>query len=405
LKLSDVISLESLQEIQDLFTKATGFAAIVVDLQGNPLIEYSSFTNYCVKLREDAVYNDKCRQSDAHAGLESLRSGELCIHCCHGGLIDFAVPIVVDGEFLATFMCGQVKSDDFSDVDTRLIQQNDDIFKKRPDLRELYDAIITVPDWRVKATADLVKVIVNSIVEQYALRRKNSLLKDEQRGLAELEKINADLEIRLHHSQVEPHFIFNALNAAGRQARLEEARKTEDLLYALADMHRHSMKNSALVITVDDELQNLKNYAFIQKARFGDLLTFEFETTRDISGCFLPVMSLQVLVENSMKHGVEKKNGLGYIKVYGSKKSDRLLFEITDNGAGAPKERIEQLNDVESVLKGIDSKGPLPGSGIYNLYKRLNHFFKGDFKAVFSENPEGGVTVRLDLPVQRDSGR
>jgi ligand-binding sensor protein len=383
LKLSDVISLDSLQEIQDLFTKATGFAAIVVDLQGNPLIEYSSFSDYCVKLRADKVYNDKCRQSDAHAGLEALRSGELCIHCCHGGLIDFAVPIVVDGEFLATFMCGQVKSDDFGDAETRLIQQHDDIFKKRPDLRELYDNIITVPAWRVKSAAGLVKIIVDSIVKQYASRRENSLLKDGKRGQAEFQKMNADLEARLCQSQVEPHFIFNAINAAGRQARLEGARKTEDLLYALADMYRHSMKNSAPMISVEDEMQNLKNYAFIQKARFGDQLTFEFEAARDISGCLLPVMSLQVLVENSMKHGIEKKNDRGYVRVAGSKKNDRLFFEITDNGAGAAQERIEQLNDVENILKGITS---LPGSGICNLYKRLNHFFKGDFKAVFSEN-------------------
>jgi len=393
-----VISLDLLQEIQDLFTKATGFAAIVVDLQGNPVIKYSSFTDYCVKLREDKGYNDKCRQSDAHAGLEALRSGELCLHCCHGGLIDFAVPIVVDGEFLATFMCGQVKSNDFGDVETRLIQQHDDIFKKRPDLRELYDDIIVVPAWRIKATADLVRTIVNSIVEQYVLKRKNSLLKDVQKGQAALQKNNDDLEFRLHQSQVEPHFIFNALNAAGRQAHLEGARKTEDLLYALADMCRHSMKNSSPMITVDDELQHLKNYSFIQKARFGDLLTFELEVAREILGCVLPVMSLQSLVENSMKHGVEKKNDLGYIRVVGGKKGDRLFFEITDNGAGTSKERIDQLNDVENVLNGTYS---FEGIGVYNLYKRLNYFYKGDFKTVFSENPGGGVVVHLDLPMLR----
>ena len=106
-----------------------------------------------------------------------------------------------------------------------------------------------------------------------------------------------------------------------------------------------------------------------------------------------------------MKHGVEKKNELGYVRVVGSKKNDRLLFEVTDNGAGMPKELIEQLSDVENILKGAGSKGAKPGSGIYNLYKRLHHFFKGDFKAVFSENPGGGVTVRLELPARRSIDR
>jgi ligand-binding sensor protein len=400
LKLSDVISLDTLQEIQDLFTQATGFAAIVVDMQGNPLIKFSSFTNYCVKLREDEVFNNKCRQSDAHSGLEALRNGELCIHRCHGGLIDFAVPIVVDGEFLATFMCGQVKSPDFGDAETRLIQQNDDIFKDRPDLRELYDEIIVVPAWRVVATANLLKAIVDSIVRQYTLRRQNAQMEEEQRGQTALKKINDDLEIRLHQSQVRPHFIFNALNTAARQARLEGARKTEDMLYALADMYRHSMKHSAPLATVEEELQNLKNYIFIQKARFGDLLSFEAEVAPDAMGCDLPVMSLQVLVENAMRHGLEKKNHLGYVKVFGGKKNDRLFFEVTDNGTGMTRERMTQLNDIEGVLRKTNA---MQGTGIYNLYKRLSHFFKGDFKAVFAENPGGGVTARLEFPALRTS--
>jgi len=93
--------------------------------------------------------------------------------------------------------------------------------------------------------------------------------------------------------------------------------------------------------------------------------------------------------------------------VHGSKKNDRVFFEIADNGAGASRELIGQLNDVENVLKGAGLKGtsPLPGGGIYNLYKRLNHFFKSDFKIVFSENPGGGVVVRLDLPALREADR
>jgi sensor histidine kinase YesM len=297
-------------------------------------------------------------------------------------------------------MCGQVKSDDYGDSETRLIQQHEDIFKNRPDLRELYDKIIVVPAGRIKATLALVKILVNSIVEQYALKRKNALLLEEQRGQGELQKRNDALEAKLHHSQVKPHFIFNALNAASRQARLESAQKTEDLLYALADMCRHHMKNTEPMVTVEEELQSLKNYAFIQKARFGDLLSFEIDAAKDTLNCTLPVMSLQGLVENAMRHGIEKKNNLGFVRVRGARKDDRLLFEIADNGAGASPERIRQLNDVDGLLRGAN---PFAGSGVYNLYKRWNYFFNGDFKALFSENPGGGVVVRLDLPALREA--
>lgn len=83
LELADVIDLDSLQEIQDCFTKATGLAAITVDYQGRPLLRYSSFTRFCSKLREYPCYYEKCLQSDAHSSLEAARVGRVCIHRCH----------------------------------------------------------------------------------------------------------------------------------------------------------------------------------------------------------------------------------------------------------------------------------------------------------------------------------
>jgi ligand-binding sensor protein len=397
LKLSDVISKEELQGIQDCFAKATGFAAITVDFQGKPLIKYSSFSNFCSKLREDSVYNDKCRQSDAHAGLEAVRSGSLCIHRCHGGLIDFAVPIMVDGEYLATFMCGQVKSNDFGDVETRLIQPDAEIFKKRPSLIKLYDEIPTLPASRIKATARLLEITMNTVVEQFNLRRKNSLLQEEQRKQSELARIKDELEIKLLHSDVRPHFIFNALNTAGRQARLEGAQKTEDLIYSLADMCRYSMKNSRPLVTVEQELQNLRNYFFIQKTRFGEQFVFDMKVAPEIYGCTIPAMSLQIFAENSMRHGLEKKNDLGFIKITGEKKNDRLSFEIEDNGAGITSDLMKRLNDAESIVNSSHSSA---GSGIFNLYKRLRYFFRDDFKVAFSENSYDGVIVRIDLPAR-----
>lgn len=397
MKLSDVISTEELQEIQDCFARATGFAAITVDFQGRPLLKYSSFSNFCAKLREDGAYNDRCRQSDAHAGLEAVRSGTLCIHRCHGGLIDFAVPIIADGEYLATFMCGQVKSNDFEDVEKRLIQPDAEIFKKHPALIKLYDEIPTLPAERIKATARLLEITVNAIVEQSNLRRKNSLFLEERHRNADLERTRDDLEIRLLHSDVRPHFVFNALNTAGRQARLESAQKTEDLIYSIADMCRYSMKNSGPLVTVEQELQNLRNYFFIQKIRFGELLAFDVETEPEICNCVIPAMSLQVFAENSMRHGLERKNDLGYVKITGEKRSGRMSFEIADNGAGIEEGLMARLNDAESI---VNAPRAHPGTGIYNLYKRFRYFFKDDFKVTFSENPQNGVIVRIDLPAR-----
>lgn len=393
--MADVINLDSLQEIQDTFTKATGLAAIVVDYQGRPLLKYSSFTPFCLQLRENPYYFEKCRQSDAHSSLEAARRGEVCIHRCHAGLVDFAIPIIVDGEYVASMLCGQTRLDTFEgkDINIDLIKQSENIFDDMPHLRELYDKIPILPFNRILEAAHLFYLMLNYTIEQYLLNQKNIKLLEEQKEKIVLEKQYADLEMKLHHSQVTPHFLFNALNAAGRQALMEGAQKTQDIIYALADMYRYSMTFSGHLIPVANELQNLKNYLFIQQIRFGELLRLNIDVDEEIHNCIVPAMSLQIFVENSFRHGLEKKEDLGYVEVTGGKREDRLYFEITDNGVGMTYNQMRALNEGDAVQK-------TGGIGVYNVHKRLQYFFPDDFSVTFSNGPERGVRVTLSLPAK-----
>jgi ligand-binding sensor protein len=397
LKLSEIISLDLMQKIQDLFAEATGLAAVTVDFQGVPILEYSSFSQFCTKLREDNFYNYFCRQSDAHSGLEAVRSGSLFIHKCHAGLIDFSVPIIVDGEYVANFMCGQVIADDGERLENRLLEHSDNLFTDRPELRDLYDKIPVMPVCRVRATANLLQTIVDFIVRQFLLERRNTVLLEGQSLQTELKRKCEELEIRLLHSQIPAHFLFNALNTAGRQAHLEGAQKTEDVIYTLADMFRHYMQSPEPMIPIERELQNVRNYLFIQKARFGDQISFDIDVTPEVSACVTPAMSLQVLVENSMLHGLEKKNDLGYVKVRGSRQENRIRIEVEDNGVGTEKDRISLMNDMDRLEKSLPK---FHGSGIYNLYKRMKYFWGDDFQLRFLENPGGGMLVRVEMPAR-----
>lgn len=397
LELADVIDLDSLQEIQDCFAKATGLAAITVDYQGRPLLRYSSFTRFCSKLREHPRYYEKCLQSDAHSSLEAARVGRICIHRCHAGLVDFAVPIIVDGEYVASMLCGQAKMDAFDEkeVNTDLIKLSDDIFTEIPELRQLYDEIPTLPFNRIREAAHLFYLMINYTIEQYLLNQKNIKLLEAQKEKITLEKQYNDLEMLLHHSQVTPHFLFNALNTAGRQAMMEGAKKTQDTIYALADMYRYSMTYSGHMIPVANELQNLRNYLFIQEISFGEQLHVSIDIKEDIQDYLVPAMSLQIFVENSIRHGLEKKEDLGYVEILGSKKEDRLHFEITDNGIGMSFDQMKSLNDDDYARKAPPR---FEGVGIYNVCKRLRYFFSDDFSVVFSNGPDRGIKVTLSLP-------
>jgi two-component system sensor histidine kinase YesM len=179
---------------------------------------------------------------------------------------------------------------------------------------------------------------------------------------------------------------------------MEGARKTEDIIYALADMCHHSMRNDEPCVTAERELQNVKNYLFIQKARFGDLFSFTFDIQPDIRDCLVPSMSLQALAENSMRHGLEKKNDIGHIRLRGFKEDGMVCFEVSDNGVGASKERLTLLNGMGNLS---DLPPNFSGDGIYNLRRRLRYFWENGFKLQFFENPEGGVTARLEMAARR----
>lgn len=397
MKLSEIIDLESLQQIQDCFCKATGFAAIAVDYQGKPLLKYSGFSKFCSRLREDPFFNECCRQSDAHGSLEAVRRGGVYAYQCHAGLVDFAVPIIVDGEYVASMLCGQVRAEEPDALETGLVMPSDGLFSDDPALREEFENIPLVSAQRINDTANLLYRTLNYIVEQHLLNQKNMRLLQAEKERVELEKQYKDLEIKFYHAQVNPLFLFNALNVAGRQAYLEKAQKTQDIIFALADMYRCYHDYSGLLITVEQELMNLKNYLFIQEIRYGERLQFSLDIPMDIRQYMLPAMTLQLFVENAIRHGLEPKENLGSISVKGRKQGDTLLFEIADNGVGMSEQSLALLNDKEFVQRPLVDSG---NAGVFNVLKRLQYFFPEAHSATFRSSRDAGTTVLLTLPAR-----
>lgn len=397
MKLEDIINLATWQQVQDSFAKATGFAAITVDFQGKPLLKYSCFSKFCAKLREDPVYNGCCCQSDAHGSLEAVRRNNIYAYRCHAGLVDFAVPIIVDGQYIASMLCGQVRTADSDDIDMDFVKPSHNLFQERPELAEEYKKIPIISGERIKDTANLLYMTVNYIIEQHLLNQKNIKLLQDQKEKAELEKQYKDLEIKFYHSQINPHFLFNALNVAGRQAYIENAPKTQDIIFALADMYRCYLNYPGLLITIQQELINLKNYLFIQNIRFGEQLQYTIDVPESILDYMIPAMSLQIFVENAVRHGLEPKDELGHIHITGQQQGNQLHFEIADTGIGLTEHSLELLNDRESIQQPLAGKS---GVGIHNVVKRLQHFFPDSYFLKFRNATPSGTIVQVTLPAK-----
>jgi ligand-binding sensor protein len=383
--------------LQDSFAEATGLAAITVDYQGNPLLRYSTFSPFCACMRENPVFYKRCVRSDAYASLEAVRNGTVCIHLCHAGLIDFAIPITANGEYVASMMCGQLKTDDaLEGVEIDLVSQGYDYLSDNPEIRRLYDDRPVVPLARIKAAANFFHLTIRYMVDQYLLNRKNVELLKKQKGKNTSEKPDRIPADGLQCLQIAPHFYFNALNTASAQAYIEGAEKTQEIICAMADISRFSMKYSGRTVPIRLELQNMENHLLIRKIRFGENVSISCEVQEGILDYAVPSMVLSDFLESSIIQGIEKKKGSRRIRVKGYMKARRLCFEIRDDGAGMTESIINFLNGEPAGEREKD----LQWNGIRSLRRRLRYFFGDDFELTFLHVPggEGEVRVLLSLP-------
>lgn len=109
IKLTDLIDVDTLQEIQDGFARLTGMAALITDANGNAVTEGSNFTDFCMNYtRQSKVGCARCETCDKKGGEQTMETGKATAYFCHAGLVDFAAPIMVNGEFIGSIIGGQV---------------------------------------------------------------------------------------------------------------------------------------------------------------------------------------------------------------------------------------------------------------------------------------------------------
>ena len=108
-KLTDLIDVNTLQEIQDGFARLTGMAALTTDERGNAVTQRSNFTDFCMNYtRQSSLGCSRCERCDKEGGEQTMRTGRAAAYFCHAGLVDFAAPIMLNGTFIGSFIGGQV---------------------------------------------------------------------------------------------------------------------------------------------------------------------------------------------------------------------------------------------------------------------------------------------------------
>ena len=177
-------------------------------------------------------------------------------------------------------------------------------------------------------------------------------------------------------NQINPHFLYNALEAIRTDALLADCEDIAETTEALATFFRYTISNVKEYVTFSDELDNTENYFTIQRCRFGDKISMELELENEqLLEARMPKLILQPLVENAVSHGLEGKLGPGTVRIAVENSDKTLFLRVRDNGVGMPEERVDQLNRQFAEDAGAPTDRQKGGIALRNVNSRIRLMF------------------------------
>lgn len=400
LGIRNVVDLIILQRIQDTFSKALKFAAMVVDAEGRPVTAPSGFGPLCLTIRSTEAGFKRCMECDLEGGSEAHARQQPHVYVCKGGLIDIASPIVIKGEYLGSLYCGQVVPlDSREEFVEEIVRRNVGLGLPKYELRKAAEEIPAVPCERIDAAAELLFLVANYIIEMGIANQTKARLLEEIQNRADLQIELQQTQLRMLASQINPHFLFNTLGLIGYTAIREQAPQTEEIAYCLSDLLRYSLRNMTNPVTLGEELEIVEHYLAIQKLRFGPRLQVRMEIDPSLRQVRLPCMILQPLVENAVVHAVEPSTQPVTVQVRALPVATGLLIEVIDDGPGIKTETLASINS-----RTFTDKTGRTALGLQNVIRRLELEY-GDASVFCVESESGhGTRITLILPILNTAG-
>ena len=227
------------------------------------------------------------------------------------------------------------------------------------------------------------------------MARKISALLENVRQEKEMQHLT---ELQLIQAQVNPHFLYNTLDTI---VWLIEGGMTDDaveMISSLSIFFRTSLSKGNDIIPLSEEERHTLSYLEIQQYRYRDILEFEINIPKELSGIPVPKLSLQPLAENALYHGIKNRRGKGKILIEGREEEDALVLTVSDNGQGMTPER---LHEVQEAIR----TGERAGFGLAAVAERIALYYgPGYGMKIFSEEGKGTtVEIRLGKNIQPKS--
>ncbi len=222
---------------------------------------------------------------------------------------------------------------------------------------------------------------INTLMEEYA---------NEKYKLAEA-------EFSILQTQIQPHFLYNALECIHWQALAGDSKGTSKMIKTLANYYRITLSKGKTILTWTQELKLTMQYLQIQKMRYDDTIEYIIECDEGMETVLLPKLTLQPLIENAIYHAIKETDTKGgTIIIRGRIQQDEAIIQVIDNGIGMTGEMLDKIN------QSIQVNDEKFGYGIRNVNYRLQHFYGDECKLHYSLNSENqGTTVTLKIPLNK----
>lgn len=199
-------------------------------------------------------------------------------------------------------------------------------------------------------------------------------------------------ELDIVQAQINPHFLYNTLDAVSALALLKDHGNCFKMTQALGSFYRNSLNSGMDFISVRDEIQCIDSYITILNIRYDNKIQAEYDIEENILDYYVLKLLLQPLIENAVHHGIKGKDGWGTVSVKAYQDEDEIIFIVTDDGCGMDEERIRE------IMEGRTKTGK-SGFGIYSLIQRIELYYHIDSPVTIHSELGSGteITVRVKV--------
>ncbi len=258
--------------------------------------------------------------------------------------------------------------------------------------------------------------IRNYIDSQRASLEKEAQMKENELSM---EAHLKEAQLKFLQAQINPHFLFNSLNAGSQLAMMEGADRTELFLSRMAQFFRYNVKKTGGDAALSEEIDSVDNYIYILNVRFAGDIHYEkqIDSSIDLESTRMPSMILQPIVENAIQHGIHDDHEHGVVTLTvdfapeneNETGTDCIRITVSDNGAGMTRKQIDVImeqqsrQDRDGELEGEDTDST--GIAMENVISRLELYYGRDsLFSIWSDGPGTGTEVTVLLPIRSEDG-